>query len=533
METRLLSVYQIQIDPSAAMQTIIELTIDIASTVPVYFDKDKTEITVLPVFVNHNGNNVETRVTGNGRMGFAIDLGGHGKDGVGFKYKGSGNLLFEGSLMIGDSPTRVIDSARGLDPGVAELEFRPSVGGTPVIANGVLADQASSARYNDDLALTPMNIEVFQQAFQFASPPDDDYIIIKNTVTNRGLGTLTGVRIGHFFDWDLDGSTFFSNRTGYDASRGLGYVWDNLGGAGGVYVGMIALNAAGTTSFKGIWNDHQAPQNPDWGLFDSFTTAEKWDALTEGFPLTTAGPADVSTVIATGPFTVAASENVHAAFAFIGGDNLADLQANADAAVARWATLSGTTPVTINGLQAVLDAGDVIVRWLTEDEQDIVAFRVLRSRDGGSFTTVGMDVPLAASGRYEVRDPQPLPGNYTYRIAEVGSDGTIVLHQSTEIEVTLAAPMRTFLAPNAPNPFNPSTTLEYGLSSPGPVRMVIYDGRGRRVRTLVSENWVTAGAYRAIWNGTDDSGATVASGVYFARLELGGRTLQRRMTLLK
>jgi flagellar hook assembly protein FlgD len=93
--------------------------------------------------------------------------------------------------------------------------------------------------------------------------------------------------------------------------------------------------------------------------------------------------------------------------------------------------------------------------------------------------------------------------------------------------------MRTFLAPNAPNPFNPSTTLENGLSSPGPVRMVIYDGRGRRVRTLVSENWVTAGAYRAIWNGTDDSGATVASGVYFARLELGGRTLQRRMTLLK
>ena len=50
---------------------------------------------------------------------------------------------------------------------------------------------------------------------------------------------------------------------------------------------------------------------------------------------------------------------------------------------------------------------------------------------------------------------------------------------------------------------------------------------------VVQENWMAPGEYRATWNGTDDSGRSVASGVYFARLELAGRSLQRRMTLLK
>jgi hypothetical protein len=312
----------------------------------------------------------------------------------------------------------------------------------------------------------------------------------------------------------------------------MGYVWDQSGGAGGAYVGMMVLTSPGTTSFKGIWNDNSHPSNPDWGIFDDFTTAEKWDGLSEGFAHTNAGPEDISCVIATGPFNgIAVDASFEVAFAFLAGDDLTDLQANADAAKAKWATLEATTPVTITGFQAVLDDGDVVLSWRTEDAVDVAAYRILRSFEGGPFETIA-EVALDDSQQYRFRDIQPLPGEYTYRIAEVGNDGTIVLHQSTQVEVT-AVPLRTFLAPNAPNPFNPSTTLQYGLSAPGPVRLVVYDSRGRQVRTLLQENWVVPGEYEVRWNGTDDSGRAVASGVYFARLELPGRAMQRRMTLLK
>jgi subtilisin family serine protease len=532
LQTTKLDPYQVQISPSATEHTIIPLTIRVTGSTPEYHDTDQFDIVVLPVFVNHTGNNVHTSLTSNGRLGYALALGGNGKDGIGFEYKNGGNLLYEGSLMIGDSNLRVLDAARYGD-GMQDLEFRSLPGGTPALDTAsILADQVSTASFNDAISAFPMNIEVLQQAYQFSAAPDDDYLIIKNTITNRSSGTLNGVRVGYFFDWDMDGSTVYTNRTAYDASRDMGYAWDQSGGAGGTYVGMMMLTDPGTTSFKGIWNDETNVSNPDWGIYDNFTTAEKWDALSEGFAHTESGPEDISCVIATGPFdNVAIDGSFVVAFALLGGDDLADLQANADAAVARWATLEATTPVVISGFQALLDDGDVLLTWRTEDEVDVAAYRILRSLDGGPFETVA-NVPRDTSGQYRFRDLQPEPGQYTYRIAEVDTDGTLVLHQSTRIEVT-AVPLRTFLAPNSPNPFNPSTTLQYGLSSPGPVRLVVYDSRGRRVRTLLQENRVTPGEYEVRWNGTDDSGRAVASGVYFARLELAGRALQRRMTLLK
>jgi len=83
-----------------------------------------------------------------------------------------------------------------------------------------------------------------------------------------------------------------------------------------------------------------------------------------------------------------------------------------------------------------------------------------------------------------------------------------------------------------PNPFNPATNLVFRTALGGRLALNIYDGRGRLVRRLRSGQY-PPGEYRVRWNGLSDTGATVASGVYYARLVGAGSTQVRRLVLLK
>jgi len=86
---------------------------------------------------------------------------------------------------------------------------------------------------------------------------------------------------------------------------------------------------------------------------------------------------------------------------------------------------------------------------------------------------------------------------------------------------------------NTPNPFNPLTTVNYGVPDPGGrVRLAIYDLAGRRVRLLLDEE-KAPGDYAAIWRGRDDAGRELGSGVYFYRLEIGEFMVERKMVMLK
>ncbi|MCE5250430.1 hypothetical protein LLG96_09455 [bacterium] len=85
---------------------------------------------------------------------------------------------------------------------------------------------------------------------------------------------------------------------------------------------------------------------------------------------------------------------------------------------------------------------------------------------------------------------------------------------------------------NYPNPFNPSTMIEYSLSRSGFTDLVIYNAANQKVKTLVSE-YKTAGSYSVFWDGTDDHGAKAASGVYISRLKMDGLMAAGRMTLVK
>jgi len=84
-------------------------------------------------------------------------------------------------------------------------------------------------------------------------------------------------------------------------------------------------------------------------------------------------------------------------------------------------------------------------------------------------------------------------------------------------ERTEALPLKFVLAQNHPNPFNPSTTIKYELPQPAGVKLEIFDMMGRRVRTLVNQRQ-SAGQYTMTWDGRNEQGETIASGVYLYQL---------------
>jgi flagellar hook assembly protein FlgD len=85
---------------------------------------------------------------------------------------------------------------------------------------------------------------------------------------------------------------------------------------------------------------------------------------------------------------------------------------------------------------------------------------------------------------------------------------------------------------NYPNPFNPTTEIAYELKADQPVNLQIFNAKGQLVKTLVDEVQ-TAGTKTVTWNGTDDNGNSVTSGVYFYKMKSSTFESARKMILMK
>jgi len=121
------------------------------------------------------------------------------------------------------------------------------------------------------------------------------------------------------------------------------------------------------------------------------------------------------------------------------------------------------------------------------------------------------------------------------------NDGGRVMYFELEIVFPLSEvsnddgalpPVANLLQPNYPNPFNPSTTITFNMPLSGNANLAVYNVKGQLVKTLVAGS-VTSGDHKVVWNGTDNGGQSVSSGVYFYRLTTNGHTETRKMMLMK
>ena len=175
----------------------------------------------------------------------------------------------------------------------------------------------------------------------------------------------------------------------------------------------------------------------------------------------------------------------------------------------------------------------VKLNWETSAESGNMGFNVLRSfTENGVYEKINSALlPSSADGKYHFIDKDAETGQkYYYKVVDISSSGASQEHGPVVAEMT--APENYDLSQNYPNPFNPTTQIRYQLPAADKVRIEVFNISGQLIRTLVDAQ-LPAGYHEALWDGRNDHGLNVSSGVYYYRLVTRSFTSTRKMALLK
>jgi hypothetical protein len=146
----------------------------------------------------------------------------------------------------------------------------------------------------------------------------------------------------------------------------------------------------------------------------------------------------------------------------------------------------------------------------------------------GVLATITFEVKQTGSYDLEWLTVQAL-NSQTGTLSGITADGTSgTVKWTPQVQVPAAYALRQ----NYPNPFNPKTTIKFDLPVTDEVNLSVYDLSGKLVQTLVSGS-MDAGYHQVVWNGTDEQGQSVSSGVYLYRLSAGTYQQTQRMILMK
>jgi hypothetical protein len=197
--------------------------------------------------------------------------------------------------------------------------------------------------------------------------------------------------------------------------------------------------------------------------------------------------------------------------------------------------LAPCPPVALSGEQSFMPEG-LRLTWNPNAEGDLDGYRVYRGTSEG-FTPEPGNLLAAVCDTTLFDSGWTWDTGFWYKVAAVdvhGNESGYAVLGPSEVtgDESPRVPEAAFLSQNYPNPFNPSTTIRFGVRERTYVSLRIYDTAGRLVRVLTDE-LREAGSYEAFWDGRDDGGMRVASGVYFYRLRAGAFSRTNKMVLLR
>jgi hypothetical protein len=192
-------------------------------------------------------------------------------------------------------------------------------------------------------------------------------------------------------------------------------------------------------------------------------------------------------------------------------------------------TIDGTLPVELQSFVCGISGNTVTVNWKTVTEVTNYGFNIERRSHGTSvWINIGFVPGYGTSNAphdYTFIDTKLTAGTYAYRLKQIDNSG--MFKYSQESEVTIEVPCVFTLDQNFPNPFNPSTQIDFSIPKSSHVTLKIYNVLGKEVVTLV-EGTRVAGTYTATWNAQ-----SCPSGIYFYRFKAGSFTETKKLVLLK
>lgn len=185
--------------------------------------------------------------------------------------------------------------------------------------------------------------------------------------------------------------------------------------------------------------------------------------------------------------------------------------------------------VAISEFRATSSEGVVTLESRFRSDLGVVAVNVYRRLESeNSFLQIAR-VAGDGTDHFQFVDRDVEPGNsYRYQIGVIDADGEFL----SQVAMVSVDAVSAELAQNRPNPFNPATTIRFVLPSSERVVVSVFDGNGRLIRTLL-DGVRSHGPHEITWDGRDDAGDRVSSGVYFYRLTAGKFKESKKMVLLK
>ncbi len=192
-------------------------------------------------------------------------------------------------------------------------------------------------------------------------------------------------------------------------------------------------------------------------------------------------------------------------------------------------------PVELQSFTGTFSNGRVLLNWSTASESNNYGFEIERKDSKSKFNIIGFIRGKGTSSTpqnyFYTDDSLKSSSAYWYRLKQIDTDGSCCYSNMIKVNVNSAKELT--LLQNYPNPFNTSTVISYFLpqNSHGRVSLNIYNVLGERVRELVSTQQ-KPGYHKITWDGRDDFGERVGSGLYFYSLRMGNYFEKKKMLVI-
>jgi len=358
-----------------------------------------------------------------------------------------------------------------------------------------------------------------------------------------GTGAVGGANQGSSASLSSDGNTAIVGGSGDNSYKGAAWVWTRSGGVwtqqgsklvgtgavgGSVYQGgSVSLSSDGNKAIVG--GDGDSP----WGAAWVWTrSGGVWTQ--QGSKLVGTGGDDGNNSGVYQGASVSLSSDGNTAI--VGGPNANSLTG------AAWiyVTPNAPLPVELSSFIATSKLSTAELQWKTVTEVNNTGFDIER-RDpyptlplagggqGKGWTKIGSVAGAGTSNaphNYSYTDNVGSAGTYSYRLKQIDHDGAFVYSQA--VQVTIAVAKVLALSQNYPEPFNPSTTIQFTVPNDGRATLKVYNAIGQEVATLFNDDAAAGVIHQVQFNGSN-----LASGMYFSRLEFGGKMQMKKMLLLK
>lgn len=278
----------------------------------------RLNLLINPTFRTIAKNNIGVTISSSGNIAYA-DYPINNR-GIGFTWKESNSILFEGGIIVGVDSIRISDMVRSANGMIPSRDFN-LISLINVIDPGINSNIDVYTEYSDIIDTNKAGVTVENKYYQFINPDLEDCLFGIYDVINNNPDIVDSLFMGFYLDWDI-GMSGANNEIFWDYENELGICYniknDTLPVAG------VKLLTSQKKNFFAIDNDGSTIDNP--GVYDGFAKEEKWRMISSGIARDKSGIKDVSMVISGGPVQLNTNDKERFILVFIAGKTIDEIK---------------------------------------------------------------------------------------------------------------------------------------------------------------------------------------------------------------